>query len=896
MKRLIILVMFLLNITIVLAQNLGHFAYQAIVRDNAGQSLANSPVVFKITILSGTANGDVEYVERHNAVTSDFGLVNLQIGSGQIELGVFSSIEWGEKAHFLKIEIDITGNSTFTDMGTSQLLSVPYALYAKEAGNMPTNNGTVTSIATTDGITGGPITEDGTIGLTGQALALHNLSANGIVVRTGSETVTAREITAGQGITVNDGDGISGHPEILVNFGTTAGTVSEGNHTHTGMSPAGNTGHIQFNNAGVFDGSPNLYWDIDNARMGVGIDNPEGRMVVKQSSTAEADEPLFEVKNKDGQTVFVIYEDSVRIYINDDPTKATKGTFAVSGRNTTKNFTGDILFVSPDSTQIFVADDASKASKGTFAVSGRNTTKLFTNHFLSISPDSARIYTGDSIAGFAVKNISSTGKDSYMQLNPINIFIGHEAGYNNTDGIYNSFIGYMSGFMNTSGKQNSANGYMSMRYNTIGTYNTAMGAFSLYRNTEGNDNTAIGNVSLSSNTTGIQNVGLGSSTLQYLETGTANVAIGVGALRENISGDYNCAIGAFAGYASKGANNVFIGRRSGWFNLNGNNNAFIGYDAGYNSNSSNNVFVGYRSGYRTAGSFNVFIGYEVGYNNNNGLQNTSIGYRSLYSNADGNYLTAIGAYALYLNAGGVDNTAIGNNCLSSNTAGSRNVSGGSSSLQYNTDGNNNTAFGAAALRNNTTGSNNTALGYTAFMNGTNYSNSTAIGYNTAITASNRVAIGNTSVTWIGGQVSWSTYSDGRFKSNVAENVPGLDFILELRPVTYNYDMNYMAQFFNTPDSLRLFEAEKEKQKMSFTGFIAQEVDETAKKLGYDFSGVCKPQNEDDFYSIRYAEFTIPIIKSVQELNEIIKEIKAENELQKETINELKQIIYEMQAK
>jgi len=75
-------------------------------------------------------------------------------------------------------------------------------------------SGTVTSISTNDGITGGPITSSGTIGLTGQALALHNLSTNGLIARTGAGTVDARTITASTGISVSNGDGVSGNPTI----------------------------------------------------------------------------------------------------------------------------------------------------------------------------------------------------------------------------------------------------------------------------------------------------------------------------------------------------------------------------------------------------------------------------------------------------------------------------------------------------------------------------------------------------------------------------------------------------------------------------------------------------------------------------------------------------------
>jgi len=85
--------------------------------------------------------------------------------------------------------------------------------------------GTVTCIETNNGITGGPITTSGTIGLTGQALALHNLGSNGIIARTGSGTVAARTITAGTGISVTNGNGVSGNPTIT-NTGVTSLTAS----------------------------------------------------------------------------------------------------------------------------------------------------------------------------------------------------------------------------------------------------------------------------------------------------------------------------------------------------------------------------------------------------------------------------------------------------------------------------------------------------------------------------------------------------------------------------------------------------------------------------------------------------------------------------------------------
>ena len=116
----------------------------------------------------------------------------------------------------------VPGTRTITINGTSLNLS----------DNRSWNVGTVTSIATGNGITGGTISTAGTIGLTGQSLALHNLGTNGLITRTAAGTLASRTIIAGNGITVSNGNGVSGNPTIAANFGTTATTVAAGNHTH----------------------------------------------------------------------------------------------------------------------------------------------------------------------------------------------------------------------------------------------------------------------------------------------------------------------------------------------------------------------------------------------------------------------------------------------------------------------------------------------------------------------------------------------------------------------------------------------------------------------------------------------------------------------------------------
>ena len=248
--------------------------------------------------------------------------------------------------------------------------------------------------------------------------------------------------------------------------------------------------------------------------------------------------------------------------------------------------------------------------------------------------------------------------------------------------------------------------------------------------------------------------------------------------------------------------------------------------------------------------------------------------------------TSFGVNALYPASTGSQNTAFGNASLYSNTTGSQNTASGAFSLYSNTTGNYNTASGVSSLYSNTTGNYNTAIGYNAFFSGDSFSNSTALGANTTITASDQVRLGNNAVTSIGGQVDWTTLSDSRFKTENAAKVPGFDFIKKLRPVTYYVDHEAMNRYLEAPkgedvQNRSSLEA-KNTYKPSYTktlesGFMAQEVEQAAKELGYEFNGVDAPKNDKDYYGLRYDQFVVPLVKAVQELNEKLEQKDAEND-------------------
>ena len=134
MKKLITVFLLLCAVSL-FAQAPEKFSYQAVVRNTTNQLVTNAPVGVRVSILQGSADGEAVYVETHTAATNANGLLTIEIGGGKAEQGEFAGIDWANGPYFLKTETDPNGGSNYTVTSTQQLLSVPYALYAKEAAN-----------------------------------------------------------------------------------------------------------------------------------------------------------------------------------------------------------------------------------------------------------------------------------------------------------------------------------------------------------------------------------------------------------------------------------------------------------------------------------------------------------------------------------------------------------------------------------------------------------------------------------------------------------------------------------------------------------------------------------------------------------------------------------------
>jgi trimeric autotransporter adhesin len=297
----------------------------------------------------------------------------------------------------------------------------------------------------------------------------------------------------------------------------------------------------------------------------------------------------------------------------------------------------------------------------------------------------------------------------------------------------------------------------------------------------------------------------------------------------------------------------------------------------YSNNAWNNMASGWSLTGNTASNASNFLGtidnMPLIIKTNNQISgriipsdfgNVSLGYQALSIN-DAHSNAAIGVFAARFGTGSA-NTAIG-----------------SYSLMAMTTGSNNAAIGTGALANNTSGRFNTGVGSLAEVSTGDLFNATAIGAGSFVNASNKVRIGSSGVTVIEGQVPFTTPSDGRFKFKIADDVKGLDFILQLRPVTYQFDVERfdaalrgkMTGIANARTDSIVQVSYSKASAIRRTGFIAQEVEQAALKAGYNFSGLIQPQTENDHYSLSYESFVVPLVKAVQEQEQVIDALKKE---------------------
>jgi len=236
------------------AQSPEKMSYQAVVRNTSNNLITTQAVGMQVSILQGSATGTAVYVETQNLTSNVNGLVSMEIGTGNVVSGDFTTIDWGNDSYFIKTETDPIGGTSYTISGTSQMMSVPFAMYAKTSGSStPGPQGPI-------GITGAPGSAgvDGAVGPQGaQGIAGTNgtdgvdgaTGPQGAVGATGAaSTVAGPQGAAGPAGNYTAGAGIS----IATGVISATGSVAP---EYLMVNPDGiSGGYVTFGNASAVNG------------------------------------------------------------------------------------------------------------------------------------------------------------------------------------------------------------------------------------------------------------------------------------------------------------------------------------------------------------------------------------------------------------------------------------------------------------------------------------------------------------------------------------------------------------------------------------------------------------------------------------------------------------------
>jgi hypothetical protein len=582
------------------------------------------------------------------------------------------------------------------------------------------------------------------------------------------------------------------------------------------------------------------------------LSGPVDKIAVTGTSTLP-DDILFEVKNHTGQTIFAVYNEGVRIFV-DDGLKGTKGGFAIGSFGTAKAPSQEYLRVTRDSTRVYVNPNVVKGNgKGGFAIGGFGTAK-----------------------GSA---------DNYLELRKENYFIGYQAGYSNTGANYNSFIGHQSGYSNTIGQFNAFMGYQTGYYNSIGSRNIFMGYQSGFANTSGENNVFQGYQAGNANTTGSWNIFIGPYAGWRNKTGYSNIIIGNMAGYFCTSSD-NTIIGQQAGSAdTSGMLNVFIGNFSGEGTTNGSNNTYVGYGASrMNNTGTNNTSLGISAGFNNHGNTNTLLGAFAGYNSTNGSGNVFIGNGAGYNEAGSNRLVISNNQTGALIYGEFDNqklTINGNVGIGRYSPAARlDIAGGNWLVAGSSEGdfrigdaNYRFKMGIATSGGGAGDVRMTAMGGTnrLIMGGNGVDVLAITNTNVYPWSDNLFSLGLSSNRW---SVVYSangvvTTSDIRLKSNIQGLDYGLESIMKLEPVSYTWK-----------------DGSDRNRKI---GLIAQDVDKVISEV------VDKGNDPSQTLGINYSELVPVLIKGMQEQQKQIDATVLENQQLKSDLQHLKEEISEIRS-
>lgn len=675
--------------------------------------------------------------------------------------------------------------------------------------------------------------------------------------------------------------------------------------TATLLSGSGAATRVAFwNGSSSLSSDVNLFWDNTNFRLGIGNATPNQQLELTGCFRFPASTT----------TAGIFYTDANpwihNFGTNNNFLGVNSGNLTLAGANN-NNALGDSTL-----TALTTGDNNNAIGQGALkaVTSGSNN--------IGIGPWAGKSLTSttyNTFTGFASGYSSSSDR---------NAFYGSFSGYRTTSGDDNTFVGYTAGYYNVTGGFNTLIGRNAGGATiSSGSNNTALGYNSSFSVADITNATAIGNGATASasnemrlgnssvdalycmgaysatsatapnmyvdatgkimRSTATLLSGSGTATRVAFWSGTSSLSsdanlywdntnnrLGVGtaapAQQLELTGNLRLPASTatagiiYSGTArylhNYGTGNNFLGTASGNLTLTtASYNNCVGDSTLYSlSDGNSNIAIGNRAGRSlVTGSKNVMIGDNAGDQVNSTISNILIGSNTGRKCAFLGFFTQTGS----------DNIMVGEGSGSENTSGQSNTFLGSTSGTSNTTGNGNIFMGCFAGNSNVTGTENVVIGYSADLSSSNLHSAIAIGAFAEVNASNKAVIGGPSVTTIGGYGAWSNYSDKRLKENIRYTTgPGLDFIMKLKTVSYNY------------------RADKNKRRRD--GLIAQDVQQAMEETGSEFSGLVIDDDPEKTLNLSYSEFVIPLINAMKEQQEMVRKLQKENAALRERVEAL----------
>jgi hypothetical protein len=618
-KQISLLLTFFSMAIMVHAQAPNAIPYQGVARNSSGSILASQAIRLRLTIHDVTAGGTTVYQETQAVTTSTLGLFNVNIGQGTIVTGTLAGVNWGGGAKFLQVEMDPTGGTNYVSMGTTQLNSVPYALFA---GSIPNGAGWSQ--------TGNSGTIDGTnfIGTT------DNVPFNIRVNNQKAGRIDAGYQNAFYG-------SLAGNSNTTGGYNTAIGNSALFTNTTSGSNTAIGWGAL-YNNTASYNTALGYYALYSNT---TGTGNLANGANALRNNTSGS---------------YNLANGYAALFNNTTGSYNQANGYAALISNTTGSY---------NSAAGYAALYSNTAGIGNFA-DGAYALNANTSGSYNLATGTLSLYS-NTIGGY--NNANGYGALQSNTTGIQNTANGYQALVNNTTASNHTAIGYKSLYSNTTGSSNTGIGDSALYKNTTGGFNTAIGYAANSSNTNGSNNTAIGDsadVSLGTlnNATAIgynakvaasNTIQLGNTNIDSVMAGSLSANTKLVVPRLKLTGG---ALAANSVLTSDALGNATWqpSSLSGW-SLTGNAgtnpaNNFIG-------TTDNQPFTirvnNLKAGRIDSASANSFYGLLAGGSNSTGKGNTAIGDSALFTNTTGSFNTSIGDSADMATSALTNATAIG---------------------------------------------------------------------------------------------------------------------------------------------------------------------------------------------------------------------------------------------